>query len=135
MSTTRISTTAKNAALDAIAAQINAGAAAGTLKIYTGAMPATPGDPVTGTLLAELTLSDPCAPAAAGGVLTFSAITQDSAANNTGIAGYARIADSDGNGVVDVDVTATGGGGALTLNTVSIVAGVIVTVTSFTLSL
>lgn len=124
--------TARNAMLDALNARINLGAGAGLLRIYDGTRPATGG--AATTLLAELTLSDPAAPAAAAGVLTLSAITQDSSANATGTATWFRIVDSDANAVFDGSVTATGGGGDLQLVTTSITATQPVQVSSFTIT-
>lgn len=126
------STTLRNARLDLIAADINGGAGPGLLRIYDGSRPATGG--AATTLLAELTMSDPCAPAAAAGVLTMSAITTDSSANATGTATWARLVRSDGTFVCDISVSATGGGGDLQLNTASIVASAAVSITSFTIT-
>lgn len=130
--TVGIVTTARNAMLDALNARINLGAGAGMLRIYDGTRPATGG--AATTLLAELTLSDPAAPAAASGVLTLSSITQDASANASGTATWFRIVDSDGNAVLDGSVTATGGGGDLQLVTTTIVATQPVQVTSFTIT-
>jgi len=118
----KLSTTARNAACDAVTAKINV-SAPGTLKIYTGAQPANPQTAVTGTLLATLTFSTTSFGAAVAGVATANAITEDSSADATNTAGYARIADGAGAAVMDLSVTATGGGGDVQLNTVSIVAG------------
>ena len=124
--------TARNAMLDALNARINAGAGAGKLRIYDGVRPATGG--AATNLLAELTLSDPAAPAAAAGVLTLSAITQDASADASGDATWFRILDSDNNIVFDGSVTASGGGGDLQLVTVSITAGQPVQISSFTIT-
>ena len=124
--------TARNAMLDALNTRINLGAGAGLLRIYDGTRPATGGTATT--LLAELTLSDPAAPSASGGVLTLSAITQDSSANATGTATWFRIVDSDSNAVFDGSVTASGGGGDLQLVTTSITATQPVQVSSFTIT-
>lgn len=125
-----MATTLRNARLDAINTAINAGAGAGTLKIYNGSRPATGGTATT--LLATLTFSDPAAPAAAAGVLTFSAITSDSSADATGTATWARIADSTGTFVCDCSVGTSGTD--IVLNTDAIVAGAAVSVTSATLT-
>jgi hypothetical protein len=122
----------RNAMLDEIAAAINAGAGAGLLRVYDGSRPATGGTATT--LLAELTFSDPCAAAAASGVLTFSAITKDSSANATGTASWCRAVDSTGAFVFDGSVTATGGGGDYELSTTSIASGNEVTCTSGTIT-
>ena len=114
--------------------KINAGAGAGVLKVYNGTIPTDANTAVgSQTLLAELTFSDPCASAAASGVLTFSAITSDSSANATGTATWARILDSDSNVIMDVSVGSSGSV-VLTFNTTSIVSGGPVAITSFTLT-
>jgi len=63
-----------------------------------------------------------------------SAITQDSAADATGTATWARIADSTGATVFDVDVTVTGAGGTLQFNTTSFVIGGPVLISAFTIT-
>ena len=124
----------KNSALDTIKTAIDAGAGAGTIKIYTGTQPTTAADAITvQVLLGTLTFSDPCGTSASG-TLTMSAITQDSAADATGTATWARIADSTGATVCDVDVTATGGGGTLQFNTTSFVIGGPILISSFTIT-
>ena len=132
--TIRLADATRNAVLDAIATKINAGAGAGVLKVYNGTIPTDANTAVgSQTLLAELTFSDPCASAAASGVLTFSAITSDSSANATGTATWARILDSDSNVIMDVSVGSSGSV-VLTFNTTSIVSGGPVAITSFTLT-
>jgi hypothetical protein len=115
--------------LDALNARLNLGAGAATLKIYDGTQPANANTAITTqVLLAELTFTDPAAPAAAAGVLTFSAIASDASANNSGTATWARLADSNGNAVTDCDVGTSGA--TINLNTVTIVAGAPVSMTS-----
>lgn len=113
-------TNVKNSRLNAVRDAIDAGAGPGTLEICTAAY---------ASVLAVLTLSDPSASNASGGVLTFSAITQDSAADNTGTAAVARIKDSSGTVVID-GLTVGTSGANINLNTVSIVANDIVQITS-----
>ncbi len=137
MATIKFRDIAKTAILNAIKTDIDSGGSAGKLRIYTGTYPATPETSATGTLLAELTLSHPMGVISGTGAalaLTFSAITQDSSADASGVAGYARITNSDGVGVFDCDISTTGGGGTLQLNTTNIVAGGPVLVTSFVIS-
>lgn len=134
MAIIRFVTAVKNSALDTIKTAIDAGAGAGTIKVYTGTQPTSASDAITSqTLLGTLTFSDPCGTSASG-TLTMSAITQDSAADATGTATWARIADSTGATVCDVDVTATGGGGTLQFNTTSFVIGGPILISAFTIT-
>jgi hypothetical protein len=100
-----------------------------TLNIYTGVQPAGPDTAATGTLLVSLPLSSPPATSAFGSnaVITFNAITQSNA-SNTGTAGWARIANSTSAGIVDLDVNSSGS--SVVLNTVAVVSGGPVQVTS-----
>ena len=134
MAILRSRTTTANKALTQYKDDLDAGSGPGTAKIYSGTIPATPETAATGTLLAELVLTKPCG-VVADKKLTFSAITQDLEANNTGYAGYVRLSDSDGNAVIDGDVTSTGGTGVLKLNTTLITALGPVFINSFELSI
>lgn len=125
-----LSTTVRNNRLNQISAAIDGGAGAGLLRIYDGTRPATGGTATT--LLAELTFTDPCAPAASSGVLTFSAITSDSSANATGTATWARLVDSSATFVCDLSVSTSGAD--VNLNSTSISTGQTVSVTSGTIT-
>jgi hypothetical protein len=120
------STTMRNERVQRIQVNIDLGAGAGLWRIYDGSRPATCGTATT--LLAELTFTDPAAPAASGGVLTFSAITADAAANATGTATWARAVDSTGTCCVDMNVGTSGSD--LNLNSTSISTGQQVSITS-----
>lgn len=134
MSKVNIAAATRNPMMDALVARMNLGAGAATLKLYSGTMPANADAALSGnTLLATLTFTDPAAPASASGVVTFSTITEDSSADASATATFARIQDSDGNTVFDCDVNTTGS--VIVLNTTSIVAGGPVRITSFTLTL
>lgn len=124
------STTVRNERVQRIQVNIDLGAGAGLLRIYDGTRPATCGTATT--LLAELTFSDPCAPAAASAVLTMSAITADASANATGTATWFRCVDSTGTCVLDGNVGTSGSD--LNLNSTSISTGQQVSVTSFTIT-
>lgn len=82
-----------NAAADAVARLLDNG----YLRIYDGAQP-TDADTAIGAqvLLAELRYNATSAPAASAGVLSFNAITSDTAANATGTATWFRAFKSDG---------------------------------------
>jgi hypothetical protein len=121
---------ARNAELDALAPLANSG----YIRIYTGAIPATPETAVSGTLLAELQFNATAFGAAAAGVITANAITQDSSADNTGVAGTYRALKSDGTTAL-WDGTVSTSGADLNLNSTSINAGVAVSVSSLTVTL
>lgn len=128
--TVRIGTTARNAAVDAVRAQLDAGAGAAKLRIYTGSQPATPATAATGTLLVEITLNDPAADAAASGSSTFDVSPVPSGtAVATGTAGWARLLDSNNVAVVDAAIPAD-----ITIDDTSIVLGGTVTVPSLALA-
>lgn len=127
----RLSTAARNASTNGVVLLVDAGPAAGTLKIYTGAQPATADTAETGTLLATVVLTDP----AFGASATGTASAGDPPAVNpvaTGTAGWFRIEDSTGANVLDGSVTATGGGGDLQLSNVSLAPGISTDITSLT---
>ncbi len=121
------STVVRNAMLDSITSTIGS---SGLLRIYDGSRPAS-GGAVTNKL-AELALSTTSAPAASGGVLTFSTITQDSSADNTGTATWFRVTTSGGVFVIDGSVGTSGSD--LNLVTTSIVATQPVSITSFVIT-
>lgn len=98
--TLRYATALRTTRMDAVKTAIDAGAGPGTIAIYTGAQPASPATAPSGTRLATLTMTDPCGSVVTG-VLTASAITEDSAADAAGDAGWFRISDSTGAAVLD----------------------------------
>lgn len=121
------STALRNAQLDEITTAIGSN---GLLRIYDGSRPATGGTATT--LLAELALSATAAGSASSGVLTFSAITNDSSANATGTATWFRITTSGGTHVIDGSVGTSGSD--LNFNTTSFVSGAVISVTSLTIT-
>lgn len=119
--------TLANARAAQITAARDAGSGAGLIRIYDGVRPAK-GGAVT-TLLAELTFSDPSAPAAVAGVLTANAITGDTSANASGTATWFREVDSDSVFVMDGNIGLSGSD--LNLNDVNIVVGLPVNISSY----
>lgn len=119
----------RNNRLTQIINAIDAGAAAGTLKFYTGPRPATGAAITTETLLGTLTFSDPSG-TVTDGVLTFNVIADDTAADATDTAEWARVQDSDSNFVMDLSVTLTGGGGDIELSNVNFTLGVPISITT-----
>jgi hypothetical protein len=132
---TRLATTPRNAACDAVVDLLDAGSGAATIKIYTGTQPTTANDAVAGTLLATVTLSDPAFGSSATGVATLAGTPISATGVAAGTAGWARFADSTGATVMDGSVTATGGGGQIELATTTISVGVTVQITSGTVTM
>lgn len=118
----------RNARLDAITTFAGGSC---KLRIYDGTRPATGGS-VT-NLLAELTCNATFASGASSAVLTLNAITADSAADATGTATWARIVKSDGSTHV-LDCSVGTSGADINLNTVALVIGAQVSITSATIT-
>lgn len=124
------------AGIDGVVDAIDAGAGAGTIKIYSGTQPATADDAETGTLIATLTFSDPAFGAAAdttpGGTATADPITEDSSADQTLTAGYFSLLDSNG---LTVAMGSVGTSGAdMNFNSLAITSGSAVSCSAFTIS-
>lgn len=122
----------RNAELDALETAIGTSA---VLKIRSGSAPATVATADSGTVLATMTLPSDWMAAASGGSKAKSGTWQDASADATGTAAHFRIYASDGTTAhIQGTVTATGGGGDLTLDSVSITAAQVVTISSFTIT-
>jgi hypothetical protein len=136
----RVNDAARNAAVNAIVGQIDAGTATPAhIRIYTGSQPATPATAPSGTRLADFALSDPSFGAASGGSAALDvtpALTDTGEA--AGDAGWARILTGDeaaGSGLGVIDGTVGLSGAMINLNTLTISVGVNVEITSGTISL
>ena len=129
----RLSDSVRSAKTAAATAKLDVGTgtAGGTIKIYSGAQPATPATAASGTLLATVVLPAPAFGAPVAGV----AAMGDPASVNavaSGTAGWARFADRDGAVCWDGHVTATGGGGVVELSSVALTSGAPVDITGGT---
>lgn len=130
--TIQLSTTVRNARLDAIEVAIGTSP---ILKIRTGAAPANCGTADSGTVLASPTLPSDWLAAASSGSKAKSGTWEDTSADNAGTAAHFRIYDSGGTTChLQGTVTATGGGGDMTLDNVVLAAAQDVTITGFTLT-
>ncbi|MFA7290886.1 MAG: hypothetical protein WC023_01435 [Rhodocyclaceae bacterium] len=132
----------KHAMLTPLRDAIDAGTSAGVIDIYSGTIPTTAATAIGAqVLLGTLTFSDPCCTTVGtptAGSLTMAAITQDSAADATGTAAWARISSVTGGvktTVGDIDITTTGGGGTMQMNTTNIVIGGPILISAFAFSL
>lgn len=118
--------------LDAIETAIGTSA---VLKIRTGAQPANCAAADSGTVLATMTLPSDWLAAAASGAKAKSGTWSDASADATGTGAHFRIYESTATTChLQGTVTITGGGGDLTLNSVSITAAQVITITGFTLT-
>lgn len=142
MSDIRIIDAVKEAMFTALRDKIDIGNEAGAIDVYKGTRPTLPSTAAnSGDLLGTLRFSDPCCATVGSptaGRLTMGAITQDSSADQSGTATWARISSVNSGvktTVMDLDVTVTGGGGALQLNTTAIVVGGPILITAFEFTL
>lgn len=140
MANPKVSLAAAKDMLNQLTAQLDAGGSAGKIEIYDGTQPGAVTDAPNGTLLAELTLSNPAFgdatdDGAGNAQATSNSITSDSSANASGTASWFRSRASDGTAVIDGDVSTDGNGGDLQLGSTSISAGAEVAVSSWVLKM
>jgi hypothetical protein len=134
--TIRTSNAAAHAGLDAKYNLADAGAGPATVKVYTGAQPATGDTAESGTLLVTFTCADPAWEAAGATTARVKALDCDpdlsAAAAATGAAGWARMEDSTGVNIFDGSVGTSGTD--FIINTTSITTGQTVTMTAGTIT-
>jgi len=120
----------RNTMLDAIDTAVGA---SGFLIIYDGTQPTTV-DTALGaqTVLATLPLSATAFGAAASGVITAAAITDDSSADASGTASWGSLTTSASARIVDFTVGTSGTD--MIIDSVSITAGQVVSVSSFVIT-
>jgi hypothetical protein len=130
-----ISTLARNAIGDAAVDLIDEGTSsvAGYVEIRTGSKPSSPQVAATGTLLATMFFSNPAFNSFVNGQASADTISEDSNINATGVAGWFRICDRDGNALYDGTVTVSGGDGDLEFDTVNFVLGGTAAITAWTM--
>lgn len=104
------------------------------LEIRTGAAPAALGDADSGTLLASVSLPSDWLTAASSGSVSKNGTWEDLEANNTGTAAHFRLKTSGAVVKMQGSVTTSGGGGDMIVNSVSFVAGLPFSVTTFTIT-
>src|SRR5215813_2143581 len=126
----QLSTTVRNARLDAIETTIGTSA---IMRVRTGAAPADCGTADSGTVLATLNLPSDWMAAASSGSKAKSGTWQDTSADNTGTAAHFRIYDSGGT-TCHIQGTVGLGSGDLIRDNTSIASGQSVTITTFTLT-
>jgi hypothetical protein len=130
--TIQLSSTVRNARLNAITTAIGASA---KLIIYSGSAPASCAEAPAGTVLATLNLPAAWMSDAASGVKPMAGTWSDLSADETGTAGYFRIYDNSEIACgMQGTITASGGGGDMTIDNTSIVQGQSVEILSFVLT-
>lgn len=123
MATLQHPTLVRNTIADTVVDLIDAGGSAGTLNFYTSN---------GGTLLATLTFSSTAFGAAASGVATAAAITED-ANTAAGTVAWFEVHDSSGNTIFEGDVTDDDTGtGSILLSSTTLGTGDTLSVTSLT---
>lgn len=128
----QLSTTTRNARLDAIETAIGASA---VLKIRSGSPPANCAASDSGSTLATVSLPSDWMAAASSGSKAKSGTWQDSSADAPGTAGHFRIYASDGTTVhMQGTCSASGGGGDMILSSTTLALGQSFTITTFTLT-
>jgi hypothetical protein len=113
----------KTTRMTAVVTDIDSGAGAGVLKIYTAGF---------GTLLLSFTLSDPSA-TVSGDVLTLSGLPKNATAVAGGVAAVARIEESGGATIVNNLTVGTSGADIIVSNT-TITSGASYSLTAGTLT-
>ena len=123
--------------IDALAALFDVGSPNAVINGRTGTQPADPDATESGTLLFTLNMSATAfgagADAAPGGRITAASITDDSSADATGTLGYNRINDAGGTSILDGSVGTSDAD--FIYNTLSIVSGAVVSMTSLTITM
>ena len=139
---TRISNECAILACDAVVDNLDEGAGAAVIEGRTGVQPADPDTAVTGTLLFSLVCTDPAfgaaVDAAPGAIATASAITDDTSADATGTLGYCRASSTTTPPTpIDdhIDGEAGVSGADFNFNTLAIVSGATVSMTSWTVTM
>lgn len=125
------STSIRNNMLAQILAAIDSDASAATIRIYDGTRPASGAVITSENVLAELILTYPAAPTPANGLLDLSSIADDASANTSGTATWFRITDNSGDFAIDGDVGVTSSGADMELNSTTITALAVVSITNF----
>ena len=128
----KISDSARNAAVNAVAGLLDGGSSNANIYVRTGAAPTNTTDADSGTLLATLPMSDPAFGSATGGTAAANAITSDTNIAATGTVGHFRAKDS--NGVTVLQGSCGTSGADINFDSVSFIACGTCAITSLTLT-
>jgi hypothetical protein len=126
----QLSTTVRNARLDAIETAVGTSA---LLRVFTGSPPANCAAADSGTLIAEMSLPSSWMADAASGAKAIAGTWQDLSCNNSGTVGHFRIYNTAGS-TCHLQGTAGTSGTDMIVDTAAPTAGQSFTVSSFTLT-
>ena len=133
MAVLKVGVTVANAMLDQFETTIGV---TPIIRIRSGAQPATCATADSGTVLATINLPSDWMAAAASGSKAKSGTWQDASADATGTPGHYRLYDSAGTTCHEQgDITITAGGGAMELDSLSLTAAQVFTITAYTRTL
>lgn len=127
----RLGTAARDAACNGIVDLLDVGGTA-TCRIRTGSQETNVGDADTGTLLGTCTYAATAFGASSTGTATAASITSDTSADASGTAGHFR--NYTGGGIANSDGTCGQGSGDMSFDNSVIVAGGVIAITSFTVT-
>lgn len=131
----KLGTTPRNGACDGIVDTLDGGTPPGRMEHRTGSQPTNVNDASSGTLLGTNLFGNPAFGAAATGVATANAISNDSSADASGTAGYFRWYTGAGGDTAALAQGNTSTSGAdLNFDNNVIVAGGVIAISSFTVT-
>jgi len=105
----KLNPTLRNARAQLVLTAIDNASTPGSVQFYAGNMPTPVGAAITNqVLIATCPLSKPCGLVSSDGSVTFNAITDDLAADQSGTIGFGRVVDGDGVFVFDADAGLAG---------------------------
>lgn len=131
----RLAASPKGAAAAAIIADLDNPATPWYGEVYAGTIPAAITEAIGAqTKLGTVTGSTDPSATHSGGLITFNAVTEDSAADATGTASFMRIFTGDGDAWADLDLGNLESSATGKMNTTSVVVGGPIRINAFTIS-
>jgi hypothetical protein len=123
----------RNARAQAVISALDSGVEHAKFQFFTGTKPAVTGSITTETLLGTCVLSKPCA-IVIDGVIVFDVIANDPVADATGVIGWGRGFDGDGNFAMDFNCGTNGSNAMMIFNNLNVIAGGVISILSGTLT-
>ena len=131
--TLNLNSSTKNAAVAAAVGYID-GAGQGKIMLFSGVQPSSGDVPADfSTLLCQILLPTTSFQTPVSGVATANGTPLNGAISASGTAAWFRVFRGNGSPVCDGSITVTGGGGDMTMDTISLIQGGVVSIQSFTI--